>query len=102
MTPEMFRILVIVLSVWGVLIAIKAAKVLRTGETYTFSMWDGGMLRAGKQLTKMGTQIKLAVGVLMALGCVLIFTKAVDIRSGSYGLIFIAIVSLISDFVTVA
>src|SRR5512135_3368697 len=102
MTPETFRILVIVMSVWGILIAIKAANVLRSDGTYTFSMWDGGMLRAGKQLTKLGAQIKLAVGALMALGCILVFSQTVPVREGSYALIFVAILSLISDFVTVA
>ena len=100
MTPETARILVLAFSVWGILVAIKAANVLRTRGTYTFSMWDGGMLRAGKRLNRMGAWIKLVVGAAMAIGCLLSFTEVIPYRTGSYALIFVAILSLCSDFVT--
>jgi hypothetical protein len=101
MSLESARILVVVLSVWGILVAIKAANVLRTGNSYTFSMWDGGMLRAGKRLTRMGAQIKLVVGAAMAVGCLLAATDVIPWRTGGYVLIFVAVLSLCADFVTV-
>src|SRR5258706_13279196 len=58
MSPEMIRVLLGVFGVWGVAVAIKAMTALNKREPYTFSMWDGGMLRAGKRLNRVGTQIK--------------------------------------------
>lgn len=100
MSPEMLQIFAFAFTVWGILVAIKAANALKKNEDYVFGMWDGGMLRAGKRLTRLGAQIKLAVGVLMAVGCVLLLSHAVPLTTASYGIMFIAILSLISDFVT--
>lgn len=99
-TPEMFQVFVVVFSVWGIAVALKAIHSLRTGNPYVFSMWDGGMIRAGKRLNKLGTQIKVVVGAVMAGGCIATFTKAVPIGTASYVIIFIAVLSLVSDFVT--
>jgi len=100
MSPEMLQIFAFAFTVWGILVAIKAANALKKNEDYVFGMWDGGMLRAGKRLTRLGAQIKLAVGVLMAVGCALLLSHAVPLPTASYGIMFIAILSLISDFVT--
>ncbi|HEX4455649.1 MAG TPA: hypothetical protein VH143_32535 [Kofleriaceae bacterium] len=48
-----------VLAVWAVLVATKAVFALREGATYTFSIWDGGMIRAGKSLSRRGVVAKL-------------------------------------------
>lgn len=100
MSPEMFQVLAVVMTVWGVLVALKAISALRTNEAYVFSMWDGGMLRAGKRLSKMGMQIKVAVGVLMAAGCIALLARVVPLTTASYALMFVALLSIVSDFVT--
>jgi hypothetical protein len=56
-----------VLAVWAVLVATKAVFALREGATYTFSIWDGGVIRAGKSLSRRGVIAKLvALTVLIA------------------------------------
>jgi hypothetical protein len=101
MSPEMFRVLVVAIAVWGTLVATKAVRALRSNEPYTFSMWDGGLLRAGKRLTRLGAQIKVAVGVLMAAGAIAQLTGLVPVTTGAYAVMFVALISLISDFVAV-
>ncbi|HEX5060524.1 MAG TPA: hypothetical protein VFV99_14250 [Kofleriaceae bacterium] len=102
MSPEGLQIFAVVFAVWGVAVAIKAFNCLRNNEDYVFSMWDGGMIRAGKRLNKMGKQIKLVVGVLEAVGCIGLLTGAIPLQTACYLIIFVAIVSLVSDFVTAA
>ena len=97
----MFPAFVVAFSVWGLLIALKGIKVLRANESYTFSMWDGGMLRAGKRLNRMGTSIKIVVGAAMAIGGLLSIAHAVPWRTGMYALVFACVLSLASDFVCV-
>ena len=70
MTPEMLQVMAVVFTVWGTCVALKALNALRTNQPYVFGMWDGGMLRAGKKLNRMGMQIKLVVGIGMAAGCI--------------------------------
>src|SRR5262245_51068628 len=101
MTPEMVGFLAIAFTVWGLGVAFKAINALRTNEPYVFSMWDGGMLRAGKRLNKMGMQIKVVVGVLMAAGCIALLTDLVPRTTASYAVTFVAILSIASDFVTI-
>ena len=100
MSPEMFKVFCVVFTVWGILVAIKAINSLRTREPYVFSLWDGGMIRQGKRLNRMGTQIKVVVGAGMAAGLIAQFTGAVDLRTGAYIIMFIALLSIVSDFVT--
>lgn len=100
MTPEMFQVFAVVFSVWGAAVAIKAIGALRSGEPYTFGMWDGGMLRAGKRLNKLGMQIKVVVGAAMCLGLVAILAGLVPMETGCYVVMFAGIVSVVSDFVT--
>jgi hypothetical protein len=101
MTPDTFPIFVAIFSVWGLLVALKGATALRGSDGYTFSIWDGGMLRAGKRLNRMGTIIKVVVGAVMALGGLLSIAHAVSWRDGMYALIFVCVLSLASDFVCV-
>lgn len=100
MSPEMLQVMAVVFVVWGAAVAIKAFNALKTGGTYVFGMWDGGMLRAGKRLNKLGMQIKIVVGVLMSLGCVALLTKALPVQTAAYSITFVALVSIVSDFVT--
>jgi hypothetical protein len=100
MTPEMLMVFGVVFAVWGAAVAMKALKSLRSSEPYVFGMWDGGMLRAGKRLSKVGCQIKIAVGALMSAGCIALVTKAVAVQSAAYFVMAVAIVSIISDFAT--
>lgn len=90
----------VLFTVWGIAVAFKAINCLRSNETYVFGMWDGGMLRQGKRLNKMGMQIKAVVGVLMAGACIGLFTGLMPIMTAVYTLAFVGVLSLVSDLVT--
>jgi len=96
----MFKVMAFVFVVWGAAVAIKAINALRSGEAYVFGMWDGGMIRVGKRLTKLGMQIKVVVGALMSLGCIALLTGIVPMLSAAYAIIFVSVLSIVSDFVT--
>ncbi len=98
MSPEMIRVLLGVFGVWGVAVAIKAMTALNKREPYTFSMWDGGMLRAGKRLNRLGTQIKLFVGIAIAGACVVVAGGIYYSQPMWLAVLGIAVVGLISDF----
>ena len=100
MSPEMLQVMALLFTVWGIAVAIKAANCLKSNESYVFSMWDGGMLRAGKRLNRMGMQIKLAVGIGMAIGCVALFAGLLPLTTATGIVCFVAILSIVSDFVT--
>ena len=100
MTPETLQLVAVVFTVWGIAVAAKAINALRTGNPYTFSMWDGGMLRAGKKLNRLGMQIKVVVGVLMAAGCIALLTHALPLQTTAYAMMFVALLSVVSDMVT--
>lgn len=100
MTPEMLQLFAVVFTVWGAAVALKAINCLRKNETYEFGMWDGGMLRVGKRLNRMGMQIKVVVGIGMAVGCLALFTGLLPVNTASYAVMFVAILSIVSDFVT--
>ncbi len=100
MTPEMLEVMAVLFTVWGAAVAIKAINCLRSNEPYVFSLWDGGMIRQGKRLNRMGMQIKAVVGVGMALGCIALFTGLVPRTTAAYTVTFVAILSIVSDFVT--
>jgi hypothetical protein len=96
----MFQVLAVVFTVWGGAVAIKAISALRSGEPYVFGMWDGGMLRAGKRLNRMGMQIKVVVGVLMAGACFGLVSGLIPMHTGAYVVMFVGVLGLVSDFVT--
>jgi hypothetical protein len=100
MSPEGLKVMAVLFTVWGIAVALKAINCLRTNETYVFSMWDGGMIRMGRRLNKMGMQIKAVVGVLMAAGCIALFTELLPLQTAAYALAFVGVLSLVSDFVT--
>ena len=101
MGPEAYSIFLVAFSVWGIAVAIKAVNALRTGQPYVFGMWDGGALCAGKRLSKLGKQVKVVVGLMMAGGCIAGFTDAAPRTSASYFVAFAALLSIVSDFVTI-
>jgi hypothetical protein len=100
MSPQVMQVMMVLFTVWGAAVAIKAANALRTGEPYVFGIWDGGMIRAGKSLNKMGKQIKLVVGIGMAASCAAMAAHAIPLDTAFYLTAFIAILSIVSDFVT--
>ena len=100
MSPETLQILAIVFVAWGIAVALKAVNALRSGQAYEFAMWDGGMLRVGKRLTKLGMQIKVVVGVLMAFGCFALVTHILPLQTAAWGVVFVSIMSVVSDLVT--
>ena len=63
MSPELMQGLMILMTVWGVATLIKALFALRSGRPYTFSIWDGGFLRAGKSINRRGAQMRAAIGL---------------------------------------
>jgi hypothetical protein len=96
----MFQVMAVVFTVWGAAVAVKALSALRTGDSYVFGMWDGGMLRVGKRLNKMGMQIKVVVGVAMSMACFGLFTGILPMQTGCYVVMFVGVLSVVSDFVT--
>jgi hypothetical protein len=100
MSPEMLPVIAVLFTAWGVAVALKAINCLRTNDTYVFGLWDGGMLRQGKRLNKMGMQIKAVVGVAMAAGCIGLFTGLLPVNTAVYALAFVGVLSIVSDFVT--
>lgn len=101
MTPETLRWLLIAFAVWTAACTIKAALALKDGGGYRFAMWDGGLLRVGKVLTRRGTQTKLVLLPLLGLSCVLVLVDVERALSGSYyyGLLVLAAASVVSDLV---
>ena len=67
MSPEMMQAVMIAMSVWGGATLIKALIALRTNRPYTFSMWDGGFLRAGKSISRRGAQMRVVIGAAFAI-----------------------------------
>jgi hypothetical protein len=96
----MFQVMAVVFTVWGAAVAFKALNALRSGEGYVFGMWDGGMLRAGKRLNKMGMQIKVVVGAAMSVACLGLVTGIIPLQTGCYVVMFVGVLSVVSDFVT--
>lgn len=101
-SPETFQVGLVVFVVWGAAVAFKAVAALRSNRPYRLSIWDGGLLRAGRSLNRLGTQIKIGIGLAMSATCVAILSKLLPPGSGTYVFLAIAAVSLISDFTLVA
>ncbi len=101
MPSEMLLVLTAVFAVWGVAVAVKAFNTLRGRKAYRFSMWDGGLLRVGRQLTRLGAQIKSVVGMAMSAGCIVILIGVLPWNPGVYVVGGIALVSIVSDLVNV-
>jgi hypothetical protein len=101
MSPEMALLLMAIMSVWATAVALKAAKALVGDAEYRFGRWDGGLLREGKTLTRVGTWVKLMVGTVLAFGIVTVFAGLFPARLGVWVLTAVAGVSVVSDFVHV-
>ena len=101
MTPEMLQVFFAVFAVWGILVALKAAKAVRGTEPYTFSMWDGGMMRVGKSLTRSGAWFKLVAGACIGAGCVASLGHVFPPNTGGYVVAFFAVLSVSADFVLI-
>ena len=76
----------------------KAVAALRRSEPYVFSMWDGGMLRAGKQLSRLGTQVKVGLSLFLLVGCTLTVASVVPIETGSWVMMGGAGLCIVADF----
>ena len=95
MTPEMVQFLFIAFGLWSVAITVKAARALQAQRPYEFALWDGGMIRAGKRLTRTGAQLKLGLCSALALCCAV---GATGERRASMAALGIALLSLVNDF----
>jgi hypothetical protein len=95
-----YQIFEVVFLVWGIAVAIKAVRALQSGQPYVFSMWDGGMLRSGRSLTRFGTQMKVVTAGSIALGCGVML--AVAVIPAAYVVIVAAVASIVFDLVTTA
>jgi hypothetical protein len=96
----MAQILIAAFSVWGIAVAWKAMRALRTGTPYVFGMWDGGLMRRGKRLNKYGKEIKVAAGIAMSICSIVYVTRALPYLTCTYLLGFVALFSVVSDYVT--
>ena len=101
MSPETYRVLCGVFAVWGIAVAWKAFTAVRNGTPYVFSVWDGGMLRAGKSLTPTGARVKAVIGVAVAIGCLLVAAR-VALPATYYAVVVVLIASVVSDLALTA
>jgi len=92
MSMNLGQVLCAVFVVWCVAVVIKAVTALRRGEPYVFSMWDGGAIRVGKKLGRTGTQVKIAVGILMGACLAALATRSVV----PYGIAFPSLVVVVA------
>lgn len=60
MPPETLAVFVAML-VWVTAVFVKAARCAVRDQPYTYSRWDGGLMRAGQLLSKRGLQMKLVL-----------------------------------------
>lgn len=98
MNAGMFDVFLVLAVVWSVAMLVKALNALRTREPYTFAMWDGGMLRAGRQLGRIGTQVKVGLSLFLAVGCALTLASVVSIDDGRWVLMGGAALCIVADF----
>ncbi len=89
-------------AVWGVLVALKAINAVRSGQAYTFSMWDGGLLRAGKRLTPLGAKLKAISGGTIGLGCIVMLGRVAPLQPTIYVLMAAAIGGIVADLALTA
>jgi hypothetical protein len=87
-------------AIWAFLVAVKATRALRRAVPYTFALWDGGILRDGKSLSRRGTQVKLFVGIAFLLCCVVVVGGIAPARLVVYPASGVAVVSVISDMLS--
>ncbi|MBS1120250.1 MAG: hypothetical protein H6Q90_2478 [Deltaproteobacteria bacterium] len=99
MSPEILQVLLVAFTVWGGLVAYKAVGALRRREPYTFSMWDGGMLRAGKHLNRTGTIVKVVTAGLVVAWCALALAGVYMHGTTYYVFVGLIIASVISDMI---
>ncbi|HET9622995.1 MAG TPA: hypothetical protein VFP84_16600 [Kofleriaceae bacterium] len=88
----------ILLSVWGVATVIKALIALRTDRPYTFSMWDGGFLRAGKSITRRGAQMRFVIGLAFIVACTTWLVGLMPTEVGFSVFAMLAMVSIVASF----
>lgn len=98
MSPEMMQVVMIAMSAWGVATVIKALTALRTGKPYTFSMWDGGFLRAGKSISRRGAQMRVVIGVAFAIACLSWVVGLMPTQVGFTVFVTLAMVSIVASF----
>ncbi|HEY4180410.1 MAG TPA: hypothetical protein VGM90_26385 [Kofleriaceae bacterium] len=97
MNRETFLVFLVVATAWAVGISIKALRCLTANKPYVFGMWDGGMLRKGKELGRGRTQVKLVIAVLIAgFACALLAGVRMP-HEATYVLWGLVIASLVSD-----
>ncbi|HEV7555925.1 MAG TPA: hypothetical protein VGO00_10740 [Kofleriaceae bacterium] len=98
MSPELLRILFVAFGVWAIAVVFKAVIAVSSKQTYTFSMWDGGMIRAGKSLSRTGAIVKIVTASALALSALALIGGVLPLPGASYVVIAIAIASITCDF----
>jgi hypothetical protein len=98
MSPEMMQVVMIAMSVWGVATVIKALLALRSGKPYTFSMWDGGFLRAGKSISRRGAQMRVAIGIAFSIATLSWVVGLMPTQVGFSVFVTLAMVSIVASF----
>jgi hypothetical protein len=102
MSVELGRVFFGAFFVWSILVARKAASALWGNKPYTFSRWDGGMLREGVTLSKLGAELKLVAAIVMAMSCGLGAIEPALARQLAYVAIPVSVVTVVLDFVLTA
>jgi hypothetical protein len=86
------------IALWTAAALVKSIRCVVNSERYTYSMWDGGMLRAGRSVTPVGAGVK--IGTTFALGTTCIVSMTGIARPYMlYAVIIVAIASLVLDSV---
>jgi hypothetical protein len=97
MTLAQYHMLFWVFAAWIALVMVKAIRALGPDKIYTFSMWDGGMIRAGKSLTRLGTKVKVVTASLLCASSVA-FASGVLLPTMWPLVIGAAVASVVCDF----
>lgn len=99
MSSDFQPVLYVAFLLWGLAVAYKAWSALSKKETYTFSFWDGGLLRDGRRLTPLGAKIRLGAGLAISGWCAVLLAGVRVGRAGSLIAVGLIVLSVISDFV---
>lgn len=88
------QVLGVFVAVWMAAVVVKALRAIRNDEAYVFSMWDGGLLNRGKQLTAFGTRVKVLLGLCLVAASILTVSEQINYRV----LMGVAVLGLVADF----
>lgn len=98
MSPELMQGAMIAMTVWGAATLIKALLALRSGQTYTFSIWEAGFLRAGKSINRRGVQMRAAIGLAFVIATLSWVGGLMPTQVGFSVFVTLMLVGLVASF----